>query len=199
MSDPIWGNYQHRDSAIAAVKDFCRAQGSSVLKQGDESTDIKENPFSIKYASDCKGSGSYTISEDTCVKYLTEIIDSYNTDTTMYKHGGTVTDQYGCVAFAFQPTGVDSFACYPTNKDANYITQGRHAAISPEIHTMPSSISATAKAMGRPTHWIPTTFRIRATSRAIRAQKMAWQRVLTITRTTAIGPLVIASAVWWFV
>jgi hypothetical protein len=133
VPDPIWGNYEHRDAANAAVKDFCKAQGGSVLTQGDESTNIKENTLSITYASDCKGSGSYTVSEDTCVKYLTETIDGCDTDTTMYKHGGTVTDQDSCVAFTFEPTGADSFACYPKNKDAKYISQGRHATISPEM------------------------------------------------------------------
>jgi hypothetical protein len=133
VPDPVWSNYEHRDAANDAVKNFCGAQGGSVLEQGDESTNIEEATFSITYASDCKGSGSYTVSEDTCVKYLTETIDGCDTDTTMYKHGGTVTDQDGCAAFTFHPTGADAFACYPKNKDANYISGGRHAPISPEM------------------------------------------------------------------
>jgi hypothetical protein len=133
VPDPVWSNYEHRDAANDAVKNFCGAQGGTVLEQGDESTNVEEATFSITYASDCKGSGSYTVSEDTCIKYLTETIDGCDTDTTMYKHGGTVTDQDGCAAFTFHPTGADAFACYPKNKDANYISGGKHAPISPEM------------------------------------------------------------------
>lgn len=133
VPDPVWSNYLHRDAGIAAVENFCRARGGSVLKQGDESTNIKETTFSISYASDCTGSGSYTVAEDTCVKYLTEAIDNCDTDTTMYKHGGTVTDQDNCAAFTFHPTGADTFACYPQNKDAGYIGGGTHVPISPEM------------------------------------------------------------------
>jgi hypothetical protein len=109
------------------------AQDGSVLKEGDAGADIKETTFSITYSSDCKGSGSYTVSKDTCTKYLLETIDGCDTDTTMYKHGGTVTDMDGCAAFTFHPTGTDTFACYPKNKDAGYISEGTHAKISPEM------------------------------------------------------------------
>jgi hypothetical protein len=133
VPDSISGSYLHRDAANYAVKNFCGAQDGTVLTRGDETTNIKETAFSITYASDCKGSGSYTVSEDTCVKYLTETIDGCDTDTTMYKHGGTVTDRDSCAAFSFHPIGADSFLCYPKNKDANYIGGGRHVAISPEM------------------------------------------------------------------
>jgi hypothetical protein len=85
----------------------------------------------MTYASDCKGSGSYTVSEDLCVKYLSETIENCDTDTTMYKHGGTVADQDGCATFTFHPTGTDVFACYPKNKDAGYFNEGTHVTISP--------------------------------------------------------------------
>jgi hypothetical protein len=104
VPDSISDSYLHRDAANYAVKNFCGAQDGTVLTRGDETTNIKETAFSITYASDCKGSGSYTVSEDTCVKYLTETIDGCDTDTTMYEHGGTVTDRDSRAAFSFHPT-----------------------------------------------------------------------------------------------
>lgn len=61
------------------------------------------------------------------------LLDGCDTDTTMYKHGGTVTDTDGCAAFNFHPTASDTFACYPKNQDAGYITGGTHTEISPEM------------------------------------------------------------------
>jgi hypothetical protein len=133
VPDPIWTDYEHRDAANDAVKNFCKAHDGSILTQGDESKDVKETTFSITYATDCKGSGSYTVPEDLCVKYVSETIDDCDTDMTMYKHGGTVTDQDGCAAFTFHPTGADTFACYPKNKDIGYISEGTHVTISPTM------------------------------------------------------------------
>ncbi|KAM0713457.1 hypothetical protein Q7P37_010419 [Cladosporium fusiforme] len=101
--------------------------------EGDESKNIKETVFSITYASDCKASGRYTVDEETCVKYLMETIDNCDMDTTMYKHGGTVTDTDNCAAFSFHPNGEDTFACYPKNKDAGYSTGGTHVAVTPKM------------------------------------------------------------------
>lgn len=123
--------YEYRDDAIDAVNDFCTARNGAVIKQSDQSTNIQETVFSIKYADGCTGSGSYTVDKDTCVKYLSQTIDSCDTDTTMFKHGGSVLVQDNCANFSFHPNGVDSFFCYPKNQAD--ISAGTHVQISSKV------------------------------------------------------------------
>ena len=120
------------DASKDAIKNFCAAKKYTEIKQGDESKNVEEDAFSITYAKDCQGSGSYTVTEELCVKYLEQTINDCDKETPMYKHGGTVTDTDNCAAFSFHPTGRDIFACYPDNKNAGYIG-GSHVSVSPEM------------------------------------------------------------------
>ncbi|OQO02809.1 hypothetical protein B0A48_11092 [Cryoendolithus antarcticus] len=131
--DPISQKYDYRDAALDAVNNFCTAHDGAELKQNDPSTDIKESAFSATYLSGCTGSGTYKIFKDTCVKYLTQTIDGCDVDTTMYKHGGSLTELDNCGSFEFHPVSNDEFFCYPKNKDGGLITGGKGVAISPEI------------------------------------------------------------------
>lgn len=132
VPSPIYKNYEYRDAALDSINNFCTAQDGKILDQNDQSTYITESAFSATYTSDCTGNGTYTVIKDTCVSYLTEALDSCDTETTMYKHGGTVTDTDNCGAFAFHPDGYDVFSCYPQNQDAGYIS-GTHAQITPAM------------------------------------------------------------------
>lgn len=132
LPDPVFSKYRHYDAAKEAIKSFCAAKKGTELKQGDDSKNVKEDAFSITYASDCQGSGSYTVSEDLCVKYLEQTINDCDKETPMYKHGGSVTDTDNCAAFGFNPDGADTFACYPDNKNAGYIG-GNHVSVSSDM------------------------------------------------------------------
>ena len=132
VPSPINQAYEYRDAAVDAINEFCTARDGESLKQGDSSTDISELTFSATYASTCKGSGTYTISKDTCIQYLVQALDSCDTNTVMYKHGGTVTDIDNCGSFTLHPAGYDVMACYPQNKNAGYIS-GTHVSITPKM------------------------------------------------------------------
>ncbi|XXH01316.1 hypothetical protein Hte_007673 [Hypoxylon texense] len=123
-------NYMYRDAAMDAIKNFCAAQDGKVVKQKDESSFLQETTFSVRYADPCGGSGSYTVKEDLCVKYLSQAVDGCDTDTLVYKHGGGLEDQDNCGLFEFHPTGRDRVACYPENAQKGYITGGEHAAVT---------------------------------------------------------------------
>lgn len=128
--DDVLSDYVYGDAAENLINQFCYAQNGKVLKQGDESTFIEETTFSAKYADDCAGNGEYTIKEDLCKKYLTQAIDDCDTDSKIYKHGGTVTDADNCGSFTLHPKGYDRIACYPDNEDMGYITGGTHAQVT---------------------------------------------------------------------
>lgn len=132
VPDPIQSYYEYREAAINSINEFCTTRDGKVLKQDDDSSNIIESGFSAKYSKDCKGSGTYTISKDLCVSYLTRALDSCDTGTTMYKHGGTVTDVDNCGAFSFHPFGYDVFVCYPANKDSGFIS-GTHVQVTPKM------------------------------------------------------------------
>ncbi|KAM5478773.1 hypothetical protein MaudMau93_008048 [Microsporum audouinii] len=112
----IFLDYEYRDAALEDIKNFCKAQDGHVVKKGDESTWIKETAFTAVYADKCEGSGEYKITEKYCRQYLEQVVDECDTDTVLYKHGGTVTDIDNCGAFSFHPIGYDAFFCYPANK-----------------------------------------------------------------------------------
>ncbi|KAI1373269.1 hypothetical protein F4677DRAFT_225983 [Hypoxylon crocopeplum] len=130
--DPL-KNYMYRDAAQAAIENFCKAQDGKVVKQKDEATFIKETTFSISYAETCGGSGSYTVKQDLCVKYLTQTLDGCDTDTMVYKHGGGLQDMDNCGLFEFHPTGYDRVSCYPDNAEKGYITGGEHVAVTKDV------------------------------------------------------------------
>ena len=132
IPDPINTSYEYRDAAIDSINEFCTAQDGKVLKQNDDSSNIIESGFSATYSKTCTGSGTYTIDKDLCVTYLIEALDSCDTSTTMYKHGGIVADIDNCGAFAFHPFGYDVFSCYPNNQNAGFIS-GTHVQVTPEI------------------------------------------------------------------
>lgn len=129
--DVISDHYEYRDDAMTAINDFCTARDGAVIKQNDQSTNIQETVFSIKYADKCTGSGSYTVDKDTCVKYLSQTVDGCDVDTTMFKHGGTLLLQDNCISFAFNPNGVDSYFCYPKNMGT--ISSGTHVQITSKV------------------------------------------------------------------
>ncbi|KAK2767034.1 hypothetical protein FQN54_006352 [Arachnomyces sp. PD_36] len=122
----------YRDAAVEAIDQFCYAQNGKVLKQGDEGSYIQETTISAVYADDCTGDGEYTISEDTCKKYLTMALDECDTDTTIYKHGGTVVSDT-CGSFTLHPKGYERVACYPDNEKSGYITGGTHVQVTPAM------------------------------------------------------------------
>lgn len=123
----------YRDGAQQAIQNFCAAQDGKVVKQKDESTFIKETTFSISYAEPCGGSGSYTLKQDLCVKYLNQVLDGCDTDTIVYKHGGGLQDMDNCGLFEFHPTGYDLMSCYPDNAEKGYITGGEHVAVTKDM------------------------------------------------------------------
>jgi hypothetical protein len=112
------------------VTDFCNSVDGKSVKQSDASTNINSGPFSITYATPCGGSGTYKITKDLCNKYLLQTVDGCDTDTTMFKHGGTLTDVDNCGQFKFSPTGYDEASCYPGNRERGYITDGTHVQVS---------------------------------------------------------------------
>ena len=115
---------------MEAIENFCTAQDGNTVEQDNEGSFIEETAFSIKYSDQCGGSGSYTIDKDLCVKYLSQTVDDCDTDTVVYKHGGSLKDDDNCGLFEFHPKGYDLVACFPENRDAGYITQGEHATIT---------------------------------------------------------------------
>ncbi|WEW59871.1 hypothetical protein PRK78_005352 [Emydomyces testavorans] len=129
----VFFNYAYRDAALDSIKDFCKTNNGKIIKQNDQKTWIKENSLSVTYAANCRGSGEYKITESFCNEYLQQVVDNCDTDTRAYKHGGNVTDVDNCGAFAFNPTGFDTFDCYPKNKEHGFITQGTHTTISPAV------------------------------------------------------------------
>ncbi|KAL9621477.1 MAG: hypothetical protein Q9160_004120 [Pyrenula sp. 1 TL-2023] len=129
----VFYSYEYRDSALESIRNFCGAQKDKTLKQKDESSYIKETVFSATYSDQCQGSGEYKIDQELCEKYLTQMVDGCDTDSTMYKHGGTVTNTDNCGSFSFNPKGFDSFDCYPSNKDHGYITAGTHKQVTPDV------------------------------------------------------------------
>ncbi|KAI0517994.1 hypothetical protein F5B22DRAFT_601350 [Xylaria bambusicola] len=127
-------NYIYRDAALDAIGNFCKAQDGKVVKEGDEGSFIEETTFSIRYTDSCMGSGSYTVKHDYCVKYLTQALDSCDTDTIVYKHGGILKDTDNCGFFELHPKGYDKVACYPENKEKGYITDTReHLTVTQEM------------------------------------------------------------------
>jgi hypothetical protein len=132
VPNPIWQAYDYRDAAVDAINNFCTAHDGSALKQNDASTYINELTFSATYADGCEGSGTYTISKDLCVNYLMQTLDSCDTDTTMYKHGGILTGTDNCGAFAFHPIGYGVMSCYPQNQQRGYIS-GSHVSVTPDM------------------------------------------------------------------
>lgn len=132
VPSPVFQTYEYRDGALDAINNFCIAHDGASLVSGDTSTELNEVNFSATYASDCAGSGTYTIAKDTCIAYLSETVDGCDTGSTAYKHGGTVTDTDNCGAFTFHPAYSDVMACYPQNQDAGYIS-GTHISISPDM------------------------------------------------------------------
>ncbi|KAJ3560710.1 hypothetical protein NPX13_g9209 [Xylaria arbuscula] len=133
QDDPL-SNYIYRDAALDAIENFCKAQDGKVVNEGDQASFIQENIFSISYADSCGGSGSYTVKHDICVKYLNTALDSCDTDTIVYKHGGTVQDTDNCGLFELHPKGFDLVACYPENEEKNYIPNTReHLTVTQEM------------------------------------------------------------------
>ncbi|KAI1127400.1 hypothetical protein F5Y10DRAFT_242970 [Nemania abortiva] len=133
QGDPLT-NYIYRDAALDAIENFCKAQDGKVVSKGDEASFIQETTFSVSYADPCGGSGSYTVRHDYCVKYLTLALDSCDTDTIVYKHGGSVEDTDNCGLFELHPKSFDQVACYPENKDKNYIPDTReHLTVTQEM------------------------------------------------------------------
>ncbi|KAF4550008.1 Hypothetical protein D9617_19g103130 [Elsinoe fawcettii] len=63
LPDPIWHSYIHRDDAMAAIENFCTAQDGKTLQQADSKTHIKEDLFSINFASGCQSrtGGAFTV------------------------------------------------------------------------------------------------------------------------------------------
>lgn len=120
----------YRDAAKDAIKEFCGAQDGKVVKQNKDDSFIKETAFSVSYAKPCGGSGSYTIKEDLCIKYLTQTLDDCDTDTYVYKHGGSLQDEDNCGLFEFHPKGFDLISCYPDNENGGYISGGDHASVT---------------------------------------------------------------------
>jgi hypothetical protein len=126
-------NYMYRDAAIQKIEDFCTSVDGKEIKQGDAGTNQKADPFSISYADECRGSGTYKITKEYCTKYFTQTVDDCDTDTRMFKHGGTLTDTDNCGQFKFTPTGYDVPDCYPSNKDHGYITSGEHVSLKHDV------------------------------------------------------------------
>lgn len=123
-------NYMYRDAAISQIASFCSSIDGKSVKQGDTSTNMVSGPFSVSYSNECTGSGTYKITKDICNEYLGLTVDDCDTDTTMFKHGGTLTDTDNCGEFTFSPKSYDESVCYPGNKDRGYITDGEHVAIT---------------------------------------------------------------------
>lgn len=121
--------YMYRDAAMSAITNFCSSVDGKSVKQGDASTNINSGPFSVTYADQCEGSGTYKITKDYCNTYLAATVDNCDTDTTMFKHGGILTDTDNCGQFKFSPTGFDIDACYPANSQDGYIT-GDHVQVT---------------------------------------------------------------------
>jgi hypothetical protein len=115
---------------MEAIENFCTAQDGNVVEKDNDDSFIKETAFTVSYASECGGSGSYPIEKDLCVKYLSRTVDDCDTDSTVYKHGGSLKDTDNCGLFEFHPTGYDVLMCYPENAEKGYITGGEHAVVS---------------------------------------------------------------------
>lgn len=130
--DPL-RNYMYRDVAKEAIENFCEAQDGHVLEKDNDDTFISEDAFSLSYGEHCGGDGSYTVKKDTCIEYLTRTLDECDTDTEVYKHGGTIEDMDDCGLFEFHPTYWDLLMCYPENEEKGYILPGDHAVVTKEM------------------------------------------------------------------
>ncbi|KAF2227299.1 hypothetical protein BDZ85DRAFT_1732 [Elsinoe ampelina] len=130
--NPNWQSYIHREDALTAIENFCSAQDGKAVQQSDSATHIKETLFSISFAENCQSrtGGSFTVRKNDCVKWLTESLDSCDTDTIMYKHGGTVKDIMSCATISMHPTGFDQFLCYPENTQHGFAVD-RGISVSP--------------------------------------------------------------------
>ena len=119
--DPL-KNYLDRDAALEAINNFCGAQDGKTIQQGDESSFVQETTFTVRYAEECAGSGTYTVKKDLCVDYLIQTLDGCDTATSLFKHGGALQDVDNCGLFEFHPTGYDIVECYPGNKEKGYVS-----------------------------------------------------------------------------
>ncbi|KAF3020992.1 hypothetical protein E8E14_010084 [Neopestalotiopsis sp. 37M] len=126
-------DYLQRDSALAAIDNFCTAHDGKTVKKGDQASFIDEATFSISYADPCGGSGSYTVTKDLCVKYLSKTLDECDTNTQAYKHGGTVEDTDNCGLFAFHPTNYSVLMCFDEAVDKGYLQNTNHATVTKDI------------------------------------------------------------------
>lgn len=120
------------------IQDFCSSVDGKAVKQNDKTTWIEPKNkntdfFSIEYAGNCQGSGTYKITKDNCNKYLMQTVDDCDTDTTMFKHGGTLTDTDNCGQFKYTPKNYDVPDCYPSNKNHGYITDGTHVPLKHDV------------------------------------------------------------------